>query len=122
MMSSLLQDLRYAARSLRNSRGFALVIILTLGLGIGANTAFFSIVNAALIRPLGYRDTERLVMLYEGFPQGRIERFPFSALDFDDFRSYNRSFSAVAAYRNTPVEISGSGTPERVDGAKVSAN
>jgi putative ABC transport system permease protein len=121
-MSSLLQDFRYSLRMFGRSRGFALVVVLTLGLGIGANTAFFSVVNAALIRPLGYANEERLVMLHEGFPRSRVERFPFSALDFEDLRSYNQSFESVAAYRITPVEISGAGVPERVDGAKVSAN
>ncbi|MPY87056.1 MAG: FtsX-like permease family protein [Luteitalea sp.] len=121
-MSSLLQDLKYAARTLRRSRGFAVVVVLTLGLGIGANTAFFSIINAALLRPLGYADADRLVSVHEGFPQRGIDRFPFSALDFDDFRSYQQSFERVAAYRNVPFELSGGGNPERIEGAKVSAN
>ena len=105
-----------SARSL----GFASVVVLTLGLGIGANTAFFSVVNAVLIRPLGYADADRLVSVHEAFPQSRIDRLPFSALDFDDFRSYQQSFEALAAYRNVPFEVSGGGPPERITGAKVS--
>jgi predicted permease len=120
-MSALLRDFRYAARTLRRSLGFAIVVVLTLGLGIGANTAFFSVVNAVLIRPLGYAAADRLVSLQEGFPQARIDRLPFSALDFDDFRSYQQSFEAVAAYRNVSFEVSGGGPPERMAGAKVSA-
>jgi putative ABC transport system permease protein len=120
--SILAQDLRYAARTLRRSRGFAFVVVLTLGLGIGANTAFFSVVNAALIRPLGYADADRLVSVLEGWPQRGIDRIPFSALDFDDFRSYQQSFESVAVYRNVPFELSDGATPERIEGAKVSAD
>jgi predicted permease len=121
-LNSLLQDLAYSARTLRRSRGFAVVVILTLGLGIGANTAFFTVVNAVLLRPLGYADADRLVSVHEGFPQSHIARLPFSALDFDDFRSYQRSFESTAAYRNVPFEISGGGAPERIEGTKVSAD
>ena len=120
MFSGLLRDFRYAARTLRGSLGFASIVVLTLGLGIGANTAFFSVVNAVLIRPLGYADPDRLVSVHEAFPQSRIERLPFSALDFDDLRSYQQSFEAVVAYRNVPFEVSGGGPPERITGAKVS--
>ena len=103
--------------------GFAFVVVLTLGLGIGANTAFFSIINAALIRPLGYTDEDRLVSVQEGFSQRGIDRFPFSALDFDDFRRYQQSFERAAAYRNVPFEVSGGDNPERIEeGAKVSAD
>jgi predicted permease len=120
-VAGLLRDFRYAARTLRRSPGFAAVVILTIGLGIGANTALFSVVNAVLIRPLGYADADRLVSVQEGFPHVRIDRLPFSALDFEDFRAYQQSFEAVAAYRNVPFELSGSGVSERIAGAKVSA-
>ena len=119
-VASLIGDLGYAARTLRRSAGFATVVILTLGLGIGANTAFFTVVNAVLIRPLGYANADRLVSLEEGFPQARVTRLPFSALDFNDLRRYQQSFETLAAYRNIPLEISGDGTPERIAGAKVS--
>jgi predicted permease len=121
MLSGLIRDFRYAARTLRRSPGFSSVVVLTLGLGIGANTAFFSVVNAVLIRPLGYAHSDRLVSVHEAFPQARIDRLPFSALDFEDFRSYQQSFDAVAAYRNVPFEVSGDGAPERIAGAKISA-
>ncbi len=119
-LSSLLRDLRYAARLLRGSITFTSVVVLTLGLGIGANTAFFSVVNAVLIRPLGYADADRLVSMQEGFPQAGIDRLPFSALDFDDLRRDQQSFEAVAAYRTIPFEVSGGDVPERITGAKVS--
>jgi predicted permease len=121
-VSALLRDFQYAARALRASPGFAAVVVLTLGLGIGANTAFFSVVNAVLIRPLGYAHVDRLVSVHERFPQARIDRLPFSALDFEDFRSYQQTFEAVAAYRHVPFEVSGGGLPERIAGAKVSAD
>ena len=120
-LASLLRDFRYAARQLRRSIAFTSVVVLTLGLGIGANTAFFSVVNAVLIRPLGYADADRLVSLQEGFPQARIDRLPFSALDFEDLRRDQQSFEAVAAYRTVPFEVSGGDLPERIAGAKVSA-
>lgn len=75
-LGAFVRDFRYAARTLPRSPGFAAVVVLTLGLGIGANTAFFSVVNAVLIRPLGYAGADRLLLLYEGFPQ-RIDRLPF---------------------------------------------
>ena len=118
--ASLLRDVRYAARTLRRGPGFAAVVVLTLGLGIGANTAFFSVVNAVLIRGLGYADADRLVSVHETFSQARIGRVPFSPLDFDDFRREQQSFEAVAAYRNVPLEVSGPGPSERITGAKVS--
>ncbi len=121
-LSALLRDLRYAARALRRDIGFAVVVVVTLGLGIGANTAFFSVVNAVLIRPLGYADADRLVLLYEGFPKAHVDRLPFSALDFDDVRNDQQSFEGIAAYRNVPFEVSGNGTPERLAGTKVSAD
>jgi predicted permease len=115
------RDLRYAARMLRRSPVFTIVVVVTLALGIGANSAFFSVVNAVLIRPLGYADTHRLVSLSEGFPQAGIDHLLFSALDFDDLRNDQQSYDGVAAYRNVPFELTGGGTPERIMGAKVSA-
>jgi predicted permease len=115
------RDLRYAARTLRRSPGFASVVVLTLGLGIGANTAFFTVINAVLIRPLGFADPDRLVSVSEAFPQAGIDHLLFSALDFEDFQRDQRSFEAVAAHRNVPLEVSGGGLPERIVGAKISA-
>lgn len=119
--AAVLRDLRYAARTLRRSPAFAGAVVLTLGLGIGANTAFFTVVNAVLIRPLGYADAEALVSVHEAFPRARLDRLPFSPLDFEDFRSYQRSFASVAAYRSVPLEVSGGGRPESIAGTRVSA-
>lgn len=119
--SAFARDLRYAARILRRSPVFTIVVVVTLALAIGANTAFFSVVNAVLIRPLEYADPHRLVSLSEGFPQAGIDHLLFSALDFDDLRNDQQSYDGVAAYRNVPFELTGGGTPERITGAKVSA-
>lgn len=121
-IGALAADVRYAARRLRRTPGFTAVVVLTLGLGIGTTTAFFSAVDAVLMRPLGYADPDRLLLVYEAFPQAQIDRLPFSALDFEDFRRYQRSFEAAAAYRSGPFELSGDGEPERILGAKVSAD
>ncbi|HKF51659.1 MAG TPA: permease prefix domain 1-containing protein, partial [Candidatus Acidoferrales bacterium] len=86
----LAQDVRYGVRMLRKSPGFAAVAILTLALGIGANTAIFSVVNAVLVRPLPYPDPERLVWFWEVQPN--LPRAPFSAGDFLDFQAQSQSF------------------------------
>jgi predicted permease len=116
------QDFRYALRGLRKKPAFAAVVILTLGFGTAINTATFSIVNAALIRPLGFAEPERLVALNEGLGgfEGAIP--PFSAPDFLDLQRDQRSFEGVAAYTNVPFELSGRGEPIRIDGTKVSSN
>lgn len=119
--SALLRDLRYAARILRRARAFTVVVVLTIGLGIGANTAFFSVVNAVLVRPLGYPDPDRLVSVSEGFPDARIDRLPFSALDFDDLRAQQQSFESVGAFRLVGFELLGTAS-QRVTGARVSAD
>ena len=111
------QDLRYVLRTLRRKPAFALVVILTLGFGISLNTATFSIVNAALIRPLGFADPERLVALHERFG---VEDVPFSPPDFLDLERDQQSFEDAAAYVNLSFELSGRAEPIRIDGAKVS--
>jgi predicted permease len=121
-MSGLLQDVRYAARTLRRHRGFATVVVLTLAFGIGINTATFSVVNAALLRPLPFADSDRLVALRERLAGFDFDGGPFSPPDFLDLQREQRSFAALAAYQREPVELSGAGDPIRVDAARVSAN
>jgi predicted permease len=116
----LLQDLRYAGRTLKRSPGFALVVVLTLAFGIGINTATFSIVSAVLLRPLGFPEPERLVALEEalsGFDLAGV----FSPPDFVDLAREQQSFEDIAAYANTTMEMSGAGAPLRLDVARVSA-
>jgi putative ABC transport system permease protein len=117
-LDAIRQDLRYVLRTLRRKPAFTFVVILTLGFGIGLNTATFSIVNAALIRPLGFADPERLVALHERFGP---ENVPFSPPDFLDVKRDQQSFEDVAAYVNVSFELSGRSEPIRIDGAKVSA-
>jgi putative ABC transport system permease protein len=118
----LAQDVRFALRRLRKSPGFAAVTILTLALGIGANTAVFSLVNAALLRPLPLHDPARLVFVYEGFG-GVLAKIPGSPPDIADFARIQRSYEAIGTYRTSEYELGGAGAePERVDGARVSAN
>jgi hypothetical protein len=114
-MADLLHDIRYALRSLRRSPGFALAAILTLGLGIGANTAIFSVVHGVLLRPLPYPEPERLVMLWGHHPT--IGRETASLPDFLDWRRQARSFDAIAAWANASYNLTGAGEPEVVRGA-----
>jgi hypothetical protein len=116
-LDAIRQDLRYVLRTLRRKPAFALVVILTLGFGISLNTATFSIVNAALIRPLGFADPERLVALHERFG---VEDVPFSPSDFLDLERDQQSFEDAAAYVNLSFELSGRAEPIRIDGSKVS--
>ena len=109
-LDQIREDLRYVLRTLRRKPAFALVVILTLGFGISLNTATFSIVNAALIRPLGFADPERLVALHERFG---VEDVPFSPPDFLDVERDQQSFEDVAAYVNLSLELSGRAEPIR---------
>ena len=116
-MSTLLQDLRYAARTLRRSPGFALVAVLTLALGIGATTAIFSVVDTTILRPLPFPEPDRLVRLWETTPRG--DDFTASDPNFLDFREHNRAFEEMAAYRQATLSLTGDGEPERLEGMAV---
>ena len=120
-MDSLLQDIRYATRTLLRSPGFALVVALTLALGIGANTAIFSVVNGILLRPLPYRDPERLVAVWlDHRALGREEPEWFAPPDFFDWREQNRTFEGMAAMQGWGAALTGSGEPVRALGWAVS--
>ena len=119
-MTGLAQDIRYALRQLHKSPGFATVTVVTLALGIGANTAIFSVVNAVLLNPLPFRDANRIVSMFEetqNFAKGSIS-YP----NFLDWQRDNHSFEAMAAYRGTDGSITGVGQPENVRAQRVSAN
>jgi predicted permease len=121
-VTTFLYDLRHAARGLWHHPGFLAVVVLTLGFGIGINTATFSIVNAVLIRPLGFGEPERLVALHERLAGFDFENAPFSPPDFVDLQREQQSFDGVAAYVRRPAELSGSGASVRIDVSKVSSN
>jgi len=119
-MESILQDLRQGARLLIKRPGFTVVAVLTLALGIGANTAIFSVVNAILFRPLDYHEPDRLVWFWERQPQ--LQTAPFSAADFTDYQSQNESFEDVAAVRWMSFNLTGRDQPELIQGAITSVN
>ena len=120
-METLVQDVRYGLRQLRRNPGFALVAGLTLALGIGANTAIFSVVNAVVLRPLPYPHSGRLVWISEVIPAFKAELA--SGGDYVDWKDQNRTLAQIAAYDDTAdFNLTGRGTPARVHGASVSAN
>ena len=121
-MRSLLYDLRQALRALAKAPAFTLVTVLTLALGIGANSAIFSLVNAVLLRPLGYPDAHRLMLIREGIPQSGVPRFEVSPADYLDLAALQRPFSAIGAYRTRTQELSGRGEPEQINAAEVTAS
>lgn len=120
-MNFLFQDLRYGARMLRKQPGFTLLAVLTLALGIGANTAIFSVVNGVLLRPLPFREPDRLVMVST---YGKLdnEAPTVSAPDFHDFRQRNQTFEALAGMLAVAATLTGEGPPESVDQAIITWN
>jgi putative ABC transport system permease protein len=119
MMTGFAQDIGYAARQLRKSPGFAAVAILTLGLGIGANTAIFSVANAVLLRSLPYQDADRLVLLWGDDHSGGGSRDQLSFTDIDDYRTQSHGFESVVSFGDWSATFSDSGSPERVPGMQV---
>jgi predicted permease len=115
------QDVRYGVRSLRRNPGFALVIIVTMALGIGANTAIFSVVNGVLLRPLPYKDGDRLVVLHHGQGDPVASDFGFSPKEMDDYREA-RSLAGVVEFHNMFFNLLGRAEPERLSTGVVSAN
>lgn len=116
-MTDLLQDLRYAVRGLIKAPGFALVAILTLALGIGANSAIFSVVNGVVLRPLPYEDPGELVFVTSAFPTMGFMEFWMSAPEYLEYREWNRALEELGAYNVGEVSVTGGDTPIRVNGA-----
>jgi len=120
-MEVLLADIRYAARVLVKRPVFIAVSVITLALGIGANTAIFSVVNAVLLNPLPYADPSRLTLLFLQHPSTNQFQQPVSFPDFNDWRAQNQSFEQIVANRTLAVNLNDGDEPERVNGARVSA-
>jgi putative ABC transport system permease protein len=120
MIADLWQDLRYGARMLIKQPGFALIVIVTLSLGIGANTSIFSVVNAVLLRPLPYDSAERLVSVYDSFPD--FPRDGLSELEYISLRNESKSFAQLGVSNGAAFTLTGAGEPERVQGGVASAN
>jgi len=121
-METLLKDIRYGIRGLVKRPGFTVIALITLALGIGANTAIFSVVNAVLLRPLQFKNPEQLVIVWEdaafaGFPQNT----PAPA-NYVDWKNQNQTFSDMAASAETSFNLTGDGEPERVSAYSVTAN
>jgi putative ABC transport system permease protein len=120
-MRALLQDLHHAARSLRRSPGFSLVAVLTLALGIGANTAIFSVVNGVLLTPLPFQDPGKLVVVWESNASRHRDANVVSPANYQDWRDRSTSFAGLAALTWTGMTFTGD-APERVSGRAVTAN
>ncbi len=110
-MNAFLQDLKHAARSLAKSPSFTAIAVLTLALGIGVNTAVFSVADAVLFRPLAFARPEELVRIYDTNPSRGIPRFSSSPPNFVDWREQNRTFSGMAAYTETSATLLGDDAP-----------
>ncbi len=119
-MQNLFQDLRYALRALLGKPGFSLIAIITLALGIGANTAIFSVINTVLLKPLPYKDADRLVAVWGKLL--KADQVELSPNELADFRERSRVFAQFAASERTNLNLTGSGDPVRLEGQAVTAN
>ena len=122
MLTSIWRDLQYAMRTLGRNPGFAAVSVLALGLGIGANSAIFTVVNSVLLQPLRFDKPDQLIVVRErnlkaGFPQ-----FSLSPGNYLDFRDHNHSFSGIAAFSGRGFNLAGGSQPERLRGARVTTD
>jgi putative ABC transport system permease protein len=118
-MSTLVQDFRHAVRVLLNTPGFTLIAIIALALGIGANTAIFSVINVVLLRSLPFADPSRLALLYMSAPSKGLARFELAAPDYLEIRDGNHSFSQMGQYFTDNVNIAGKEAPEQILGSFV---
>ena len=121
-MSTLIQDLRYGARILLKQPAVTLIAVVTLALGIGANTAIFSLVHSILLRPLPFRDPDQVVRLIQASPKLGLDRWGVSQANFAAYREQNRTFESVALYNSSAINLTGVGEPERLPMTNVTAD
>ena len=117
-MGTLLNDLRYAARMMGKNPGFTLIAVITLALGIGANTAIFTVVNAVLLRPLGFHDPSRLVIVAE---KSQYPTISTSYENYLDWRAQSNSFESMEGTRGATIALTGAGDPERLNSRYATA-
>lgn len=120
MMDAWMQDIRYALRQIVQRSGFSAVLVLSLALGIGANTAVFSVVNRVVLRPLQYPDADRLTVVWSQFPTMELMEFPSSWPEYDDYRTASRSFEELGAWARPQRTLAGGDLPERLTAANLS--
>ena len=123
-METVFQDFRFAVRTLLKNRGFTVVAVVVLALGIGANSAIFSVVNSILLRPLPFKNPDRLVSIWETnkVPKFGLDKYPASAGDFVDWRDQNRVFDQVSGYYGQNFNLTGHNQPEKIAGLSVSGD
>src|ERR1700730_14743863 len=121
-MESLIRDIRYAVRSLFKRPGFAAIAVITLALGIGANTAIFSVVNAVLLRALPFPDPDRLVMVWEDATYAGFPRNTPAPANYADWKSQNHVFEGLAALDDRSFNLTGDGDPQKIESHGVTAN
>ena len=121
-MEPLVKDIQYGFRSLVKRPSYTAIALITLALGIGANSAIFSVVNSVLLRPLAYRDSDRLVLIWGNFSKLNIERLTAKAAEYEDYRTQNQIFDQVAAFNNQSFNLTSVDQAERIVGARVTAN
>src|SRR5216110_3768272 len=121
-MDSLIKDISFGIRSLLKRPGFTLIAVITLALGIGANTAIFSAVNAVLLRPLPFKDPDRLMVVLQNDPAKSYYDIGCTPPDFRELKERNRVFDQMAAFYTNDFNLSEGNEPEQVTGAVVSSN
>ena len=121
-MENLFKDIRFAMRGLLKRPGFTAIAVVTLALGIGANTAIFSTINALLLKPLPFPELDRIVALWDTVPSRGVERNEVTVANYLDWRAQNNTFEQLAIYRWWSTNLTGADTPERVQGFQVTAN
>src|SRR5258705_13232522 len=121
-MTNLRNDIRYAIRSLIKRPGFTVIAVVTLALGIGANTAIFSAVHALLLKPLPFPELDRVVAIWDKMPSHGVKRNEVSMANYLDWRAQSQSYDHLALYRWWSTNLAGVEPPERIQGFLVTAN